>query len=417
MSKTYRNEPVFIQNKDFKTIQIKVIFPFKRDVKDIAKSTILPGLLHTMCLKYPTEASFTLEGKRLYVLANYCLLNGLGDTSYYEFDFMVPDVESLGVNLLQKQMEFFHEMIYHPKVKNNAFDQDDFQREVDNLKMDIKKVLKEPTSYAMIHAKELVDGGGLFSDTIFNHQDQINHVTPENLYQFYQKTIYRNKPMVYFFGNCPKKELKELSQKYFYLKPFDNMNLSIELNHFLKPNSKYNDIIEKSSFRNSVIIYFYKIKQMKKKDDIYMGVVKELLNSLSSRLLNKKLRDQHELVYSSSAASFTTFGVFGIMAFIQKDKQALVREKIQEVLNDLKDTELISPLLDNIKERHRIALIRKLDDKTSLFQDAIYKDLKLDITEESYYKKLLKVTPLDVSTFIDRMVLDTIYYLEEGDHE
>ena len=95
----------------------------------------------------------------------------------------------------------------------------------------------------------------------------------------------------------------------------------------------------------------------------------------------------------------------------------LSEEKIQEVLNDLKDTELISPLLDNIKERHRIALIRKLDDKTSLFQDAIYKDLKLDITEESYYKKLLKVTPLDVSTFIDRMVLDTIYYLEEGDHE
>ena len=413
----YSSKPKYFQNQDFKTIQIKVIFPFERKAENIAKCAILPGLLHTMCEKYPDEASFTLEGKRLYVLANFCLYNTLGSTAYFEFNFLVPDVPSLGEDLLEAQIKFFHEMIYHPKVVNQEFDYKDFQREVDNLKMDMEKVMKEPSSYAMIHAKEIVDGGGMFSDTIFNHQEQIDEVTPHNLYKFYQETIYRNKPLVYFFGNCPKKELDQYSQKYFYFNSFQDIPLNIELNHYLKIDKELKDITEKSSFQNSTMLYFYKVFNMKKKDEVLLGVVKELLNSLSSRLLNKKLRDEHELVYSSFAVAFASYGVFSIMALIHKDSQSLVREKIEEVLQDLKDVDMISPLLDNIKERHRVALIRKLDDKTTLFQDAVFKDLKLDITEEDYYKKLLKITPSDVSQFIDRMKLDTVYYLEEGDHE
>ena len=414
---TYQGKPKFFQNQDFKTIQMKVIFPFERCSSDIAKCAILPGLLHTMCLKYPTEASFALEGKRLYVLANYCLYNTIGDTSYFEFNFMVPDTESLRKDLLEEQMKFFHEMIYHPKVKKHSFDSIEFQREVDNLRMDMEKLLKDPTGYTMVHAKEKVDDGGFFSDTIFNHQEQIDEVTPETLYEFYLKTIYQNKPLVYFFGNCPEQELELLSKKYFYLESFQKISFSIELNHYLKPRKTIQDLMEKSSFQNSVMIYFYKIKQMKKKDEVLMGVVKELLNSLSSRLLNKKLRDEFELVYSSFAVCYASYGVFCIMALIHKDSQLLVREKIVEALNDLKNQDMIAPLLDNIKERHRVSLIRKLDDKTSLFQDAIFKDMGLDLTEEDFYKKLIDITPVEVSKFIDRMIIDTIYYLEEGEHE
>ena len=93
----------------------------------------------------------------------------------------------------------------------------------------------------------------------------------------------------------------------------------------------------------------------------------------------------------------------------------MVKEKITEVINDLKDIDLVSPLLDNIKDRHRIALIRRVDDKFSLFHEFYITQLEIDITEEEYYNKLLKITPEDISLFIDRLVLDTIYFLKEGE--
>ena len=61
---------------------------------------------------------------------------------------------------------------------------------------------------------------------------------------------------------------------------------------------------------NSLIAYFYKVKDMDYEKEIYLSIVNELLNSLSSRLLNKKLRDENDLVYSSYSTTSLLYFIF-----------------------------------------------------------------------------------------------------------
>lgn len=410
------NKPVLFKNKDFQTIQIKVFFPFKRNEKELAFMHLLPGMLHNVCRKYPTEEEFTMVGRELYVLANFCTCSVMGNIGYFCFNFMIPSPKYLDDDLLEKQIAFFNEMIYNPKVDNGKFYYDEFRREVDNLYVDMEKVLNDNISYAMIQAKNIVDNNGLFSSNIYNHKDQISFVNESNLYEYYLDKIYNNKPLVYVFGDVDSK-IENLCKKYFYRINFNNYSKNISIKNYLPVRDYVNDIVKKSNFKNSVLINFYKVKDMNVKDEVFLGTVKELLSSTSSRILNKKLRDEAELVYSSYAISYNNYGLLAIVALIQKDNVSIVKNKIEEVFDLLKDTNYIESLLQNIKDKHKVSLIRRLDDKTSLFQEQIVSDLELDMSPQDYYDKLITISPHDISNFTSRLILDTTYFLEEGENE
>lgn len=417
MKINFKNMPVIFQNNDFQTIQIKVYFPFMRNEQNLAKMHLLPGMLHNVCGKYPTEEEFSMECRKLFILANYCTCSVMGEIGYFCFNFMIPDTKYLEENLLEKQIMFLREMIYNPKIDNNGFCYDEFKREVDNLYVDMEKVLNDNVSYAMIHAKDYADNNGLFSSNIYNHKELIEDVNEKNLYDYYIENIYNNKPLVYIFGDVENTNINDLCKKYLYNSNFKNYSVNASIKNYLPIRDKVIEHIEKSNFKNSVLINFYKIKDMSYDDEVLLGTVKELLSSLGSRILNKKLRDEAELVYSSYAVSYNNYGILGIVSLIQKDNYSIVKKKINEALELLSDEDYITPLLQNIKDRHKTNLIRRLDDKTSLFQENIVNDLRLEMSPLEYYEKLSMINPTDITNFMSRIILDTSYFLEEGENE
>ena len=142
-----------------------------------------------------------------------------------------------------------------------------------------------------------------------------------------------------------------------------------------------------------------------------------MLSSLSSLLLDKKLRQDFDLVYSTSVDAYVHYGLLELTAYIHKDNKKIVKEKMLEVMEELTSEELISPLLENLKERFRVNLIRRLDEKMILFEDFIDKELGVDELPEEKYEKLKDITAHDVVGFVKRLELDTIYFLEEEENE
>ena len=82
-----------------------------------------------------------------------------------------------------------------------------------------------------------------------------------------------------------------------------------------------------------------------------------------------------------------------------------------------KNKDIIDKGLTNLKEKERVGLLRLLDSKTGLFYDYIKDSLDLDYTSKEYYEMLVKITYQDIIKFVDRLVLDSIYYLKEKDDE
>ena len=83
----------------------------------------------------------------------------------------------------------------------------------------------------------------------------------------------------------------------------------------------------------------------------------------------------------------------------------------------LKDEQQISPLLEKIKERKRVDLLRNLDNKYAIINDTINKELNITYTQEKRYELLKEKPANDIKNFMERLSLDTIYFLKEKEHE
>ena len=405
----------FVKNKDFHTIAMRVIFSTFDEEKDLANAILLPPMVCYMNEEYDTEDKFYREKQKRYILSTGVTRNIVGNNAFISYNMVIPDVESLKEDYLEEQFELFEKMIYHPKVVDGGFDEFEFERERKDLRKRIANGMKNLNVYHSVKLVEHADTEGTLSRSISNHQWLIDECTRQGVYEYYKNNILNNSPIVFVFGNFDDEKVTSLCKK--YLLKDEVISYDEDYNHFLEPRDEVNVVDEKSDFKDSALSMVYKVKDMTENDFHKLTLVNGLLSSASSRLLMKKLRDEEEIVYSAFSSSNMRAGILFIDCYINKNNKDLAISKIKEVMESLKNPEFIKPFLDNIIERSRLNLLRLLDDKNILLDEVVVKTLGFDITNKEKYELIKNISSEEISEFMNRLVLDTVYFLEEEEHE
>ena len=409
--------PTLIKNENFETIIITVIFPYQEKIEELAKQALLPAMLMYMNEEYPTEEEFQKALKENYIVDYFAKQITVGTTNYFAFYLVIPDKLTLKKDYVEKQISFLEKCLYHPKLINEEFNNFELEREKENLLIKLKNTDKSFHAYQTKRLHKLVDNEGIFSRSLYDHQDLIEKLTSKELYKFYQKNIKNNHPLIFILGNIEKQTILPIIKKYFpTLK--EQETLKTNYRHYLKPfRTTPQEITEEKHFKDSSLSLVYKVENMKEEDTILLGLLKKLLTSQSTRLLNKKLRDEYNLVYSSNVTFYPNFGIFEITAYINPLNKDLALKKILEVMNDIKQRKDLNLLIEKIIRRRKTILIRNLDNKYSILTKAIYKKLNIAYTDKESYDRLTKVTEEDLLECLSRLKLDTIYFLKEMQDE
>ena len=409
--------PTLIKNENFETIIITVIFPYQEKIEELAKQALLPAMLMYMNEEYPTEEEFQKALKENYIVDYFAKQITVGTTNFFAFYLVIPDKLTLKKDYIEKQISFLEKCLYHPKLINEEFDNFELDREKENLLIKLKNTDKSFHAYQTKKLHKLVDNEGIFSRSLYDHQELIEKLTSKELYKFYQEKIKNNHPLIFILGNIEKQTILPIIKKYFpTLK--EQETLKTNYRHYLKPfRITPQEITEEKKFKDSSLSLVYKVENMKEEDTILLGLLKNILTSQSTRLLSKKLRDEYNLVYSSYATFYPNFGIFEITAYINPLNKDLALEKILEVMNDIKQEKELRPLIEKIIRRRKTILIRSLDNKYSILTNEIYKKLDIAYTDKESYDLLTKVTEEDLLEFLSRLKLDTIYFLKEMQDE
>ena len=412
----FPNKIQYIHNKDFKTIIIKVMFPFDNSLENIAYNAMLPPMLSYMTKNYPNEEDLVLEKKKRYILSGSIYRNTIGECGTLCYEFTIPDKSCLKENYFDKQFELMEEIIYNPKITNNKFDELDFERELKNTKLGLDGIDKKMRAYQHTKLINLVDDEGYLSLSLYNNQEKLDEVNTSNLYDYY-KDVISHTPFIFVFGNLDEDEFNRLFNKYIIKSKDKEIIGEYRYDYFLTNyKDKYSYYHEKSDFKDSALSVVYKIKDFSNDDFKYLFLVRGILDSLSTRVLDNKLRGEHDLVYGSRCNMYKRYGLFEITTYINKNNKDLVFEKILEVMEDIKNEEFITPLLDNVIDGERISLLKKKDQKYVIFDDYILYYLGLEIDRDELYNMFLNVKAKDIVKFLDRFIIDTVYFLEEGDN-
>ena len=154
------------------------------------------------------------------------------------------------------------------------------------------------------------------------------------------------------------------------------------------------------------------MEDYKKSDAPILSLINFMLSSQSSKILYDYLRYENPLCYVCNSTAYMNYGVLIINAQIYREKKDLALEQIKNVMEKLKNEEFVDKYLENVKDRKRINLIRRQDSIHCILDDFMdnYLDNRMPLDEE--YEIIKDLTSKDIVNLVNRLQLDTIYYLE-----
>ncbi len=412
---TVPSQAIIQKNTDFDVVMIRLLFPFEDKEENIVKASLLPLILNYKTAHFATEEALAKEKLRRNILSLNSQLVVVGTTGCILFNLAVPRPNLLKEDTFESAWELLKEVIYHPYIEDCGFDSFDLTREIENLKKEIGNSKKTLRGYFPTRVREICDTDPekIFSRLIDNHMEQLDEVTPANLYDFYQEVIGQKKPLCFVFGNVEEKETQRLYQKYFPTKD-ENISLTKDYAHYLSPFRREPQYIEEvKPFKQSALVLLYKVQNMQEEDCVCLSILGSLLNSQSSSILLQKLRKEEGLVYSAGFQFYSNYGVVQLTAFIDRNKMEKAKEKMFEAIAFLKDEKKVKPLLEKVLDRKRIALERNKDSRQFLFDDFMEDYLDIRENAQKEFTKAKKITTKDIHKMVNRLCLDTIYFVKE----
>lgn len=404
-------KPIIKKTKNFETIKICLLFPWKYKKENIANNCILPYMLRYMCEKYDTEEKFNKAKLKLQILSLEVFYESIGDEGAFCFSLIIPDSKYLNNKQIQDTIDFLSEIVYHPKVIDKGFDQFELEREINNLQTSISNTKKNLRGYINYIMPTLLDEKGICKRGIVYHMNLIDKLTPQSLYKVYQKTIQSKSPYCFVIGNVDKKMISSYLEEKFLNK--EQIKYGNNFDHFLTPKSKPNIVIKEKDFKQSAVCLAFKVKDYDKKDKIGLQLINSLLRYPSTNLLFNKLRSEEGLVYETTSTIHSRFGTLQLKAFTSREKLEYTKDKMLEVINDLKNEKLVTTLLNAINEDYRIALLEDKDSLGFTLDCIIDKYLGIMDYPEEIYKQRLKYSAKDISQLVSRLQVDTILYVKE----
>lgn len=402
--------PYFYHTDCFQTISITLMFPFDYDKKDFIKRNMVHDVINRS-INFKEKKDFNKALIDNYIIGLNSYHCYIGNTSYMQFDLIIPNPKVIKNVSLEKCFAFFSDLIYKPFIKDNGFEEDEVNRQIDLYKKGIEERKNLIANYASKRIFEIGAPNTKLSESIEKNIGEIKEINGKSLYEFYKKTVINNTPFVFVMGDTNKEEIKALSDKYFFKTDKQTLKISSQINYFLNP-TKFESICEDKEFFQSYISLIYKVKDMKEEDRIVLSAINNILNSSASSLLFDKLRTENDLVYTCGAILRNRYGFLSLNALINKKSKEKAILVMKEVIELLKDEDFIKPLLENIKNKERINMIKDKDKKhTLLIEYFIDTILEFSISPEEYYNKLCDVSAKDIKDVAKRLCLCNEFFV------
>lgn len=398
-----RNEPIIIQNKDFKTCILFISFPIEDD--DETKLKVLRNLPFDKSVKYNTEKKMYEVKINNYCLSYYERIVMLGKTPFLELAIYFPSYDSLGKDVLEDNLKLIKEIIYNPYLENNTFPIKEVEDIKEIIKNNINRQYKDAIWYYSYKNDKTIDEDGFLINKIEEDPSLLDEVTSEKLYELYQKTI-STSPLVFLIGNVNEEKAKQKIKQILLENKDEEIIFEKKYTNYCKeiPNAP-KEVIEKTNFKSTGVYYNYKVKDLQTEEDIaLLKIVKNLLSSNSSRLLFDTLRKENDLVYRCNAFCYSSFGSLTLWTITGKENIQKVKEEYEKVMKKVSDLTFIEEKLPLIKEEY------KLDD--DLVKEKLYDILMQDVDkyigakEKTFYEYIKDITPEEIQDFIqNRLVL------------
>ncbi len=404
-----------IKTDRFKTIMLKINFKRKLAKNEISMRNMLVNVLFESSKKYPTKRLMEIEAEEQYELgyrgSNYS--SGIYNVMGFDCVFIHPKYSEEGI--IKSSFDFMKEILFNPNVDEGGFNQKSFDISHQVLEDHLSSLKENADLYSQIRLFEELEPDSVISYRKCGYNEDLVNINRKNLYNYYLDVLDNDIVDIFVVGDVEPIEIEKLIDDLFKFKDRDKKTLS----HFYVPKIKEGAVkfkTELTEFNQSKLLLGFKIDKASDFELRYvLNVLNYILGGSPDSKLFQNVREKNSLCYTVSSTSQPLISVVTIHAGINADNYdracSLILEQLQDMKNGKFELEDIEKAVLTYKNS-LIEISETPDGLLSLYSGMEY--LNSD-NLETRNKIIEKVTKDDVIKLANKLVLDTIFFLEGGE--
>lgn len=406
-----------IRSSKFKKTNVIINFKRKAKKQELTTRTLLSKILMESTKKFNNRRLMAIETENLYDLY-------LGSSSYLSGNYAVVSLEAIFLNddyteegLFSKAIDFLLEVLMCPNVKKNSFTKEAFSLVKESLKEDIETFKDDPARYSYYRLFQEIDKKSVSSYSAIGDMKQLNKVTPNKLYRYYQDMIKNDQIDIFVISPLDKETVKQVFAGKLDL---NNRKRLID-SHYVSYESyrkRAKVVREKQDYEQSKLLIGCKFDQLTPFEIKYVSLVYSyILGGGPSSMLFQTVREKNSLCYSISSSFKMLNQYLVISSGINPDSFKKCLKLIKKELKEIMKGNFADNKIEEAKVTFASSLKEIKDSPRAILNTYIsHEYMDADFLEERE-EKIQEVTKEDVIRFAKKVHIDTIYALEGGEED
>lgn len=406
-----------INTDKFKTISIRINFKRKIEKEEITKRNLLTRVLLESNQQYKTSRLIEIETENLYGLMLRSSATISGNYSIMNFESSFLNEKYTKEKMIEKSLEFMLGFILNPDVENKKFNEKNFDLCKEALKSEIECIKENPSRYGMQKMLETMDNKEPYSINADGNLEDLEKITPENLYEYYKEIIKSDLIDIFVIGEINNTKIKTIINEKLKINTLKKPTKSHYVIH-KKINKKPKTKSEKMNLEQSKLYIGCKLDKLTPFEQKYvMNIYSFILGGSPNSRLFMNLREKNSLCYSVNSTYQPVFNLLIIKAGIDKENAkksiTLIKQEMKNIEKGNFDEKEIEAGIITYK-----STFKEVEDSAFSILNAYTSCEYLGYDPiEKRTKEIEKITKQDIIKVAKKIYIDTIFLLEGESNE
>lgn len=402
-----------IKSTKFKTNLLSVYFNIPLERETVTRAALLPSVLKRGCTDYPTLTDMSRRLDDLYSasLSAGVRMKGDGEVLYFSAEYISD--KYIGESLSKEIADFLHTCILKPLTENNGFLKSFLDSEKINLRNAILGLINDKKEYAEFKCREAMfgkEGYGMFGA---GYVEDLDDITPQNLYQFYVDILKNAKVDIFLSGNITDESIEYIENS--FASSFSPRKAEYIKSQIATPvNHDVNTVIEDADTVQSKLCMGLRCGIEPDSDEYNALVLATCIfgGSPFSKLFNN-VREKLSLAYYAVARTMMFKSVMMISSGIQTENFNAAYDEIMVQFNKMQNGEIDDSEIEASK-KYLTTSYNSMKDSLRGMEDYYLSQTIIGLAKsiDSVILGILSVTKEQVRDVMKKVKLDTVYYLK-----
>lgn len=408
-----------IPNDKFKTVNIVIKFKAPLNRETITKRALLPYVLQQGPKEYPSRKELQIALDNLY--GAILSIDGGKKGNHHILSFRLEVANEKFIpnesNILEEAIRLLNEVIFHPNVSDDSFNEDIINREKETLRQKIKSVIDDKMKYANMRLIDEMCDGEAYQLHVSGYEEDLNEISATDLYQYYKKLLKEDQIDIYVLGDVKEDKIQELIGANFERKDESSSNNVVEEEP--KVTSKDpKEVIDKQHVQQAKLHIGYRTN-IRFQDEKYpaLQVFNGILGAFPSSKLFINVREKNSLAYYASSRLESHKGLLLVFSGIAPQDYEKARDIMAKQMTAMKNGDISEDELKETKDLIINQLLETLDHPQGIIE-MLYQQVIAGTTlqPDQLIEKIKEVKVEDVVEVGKHIVEDTVYLLtSEGE--